>query len=216
MHHLTLTKSLIIMKKSLPFLLAALLAGCGVPATWSGIPVSGTQPFTADDTIVDAQYMKWWQDRPVTQADVEFLARAVSAEARGEVTRYKKTGDVAIQKSVSGIAYVIARTAAVRKTSVEGLIKGQSDFLSTWHLKNRAGNAENYRQFTLPPQKILYWDELCGIARQALGGNDPTGIDPNHFYDVSIANRPPRWAIGPGVSKKQLGRVIFIYTPKDI
>ncbi|MNY69563.1 hypothetical protein D3C86_2075160 [compost metagenome] len=55
--------------------------------------------------------MTWWQGRPVTQADVEFLARAISAEARGEVTRYKKTGDAAVKQSVSGVAYVIARPA---------------------------------------------------------------------------------------------------------
>ncbi len=204
------------MKKSLPILLAALLTGCSVPGTWDGLPLTGSETFTADDALLDAQYMKWWQGRPVTQADVEFLARAVSAEARGELTRYKKTGDDAVKQSVSGVAYVIARTAAVRKTSVEGLIKGQSDFLSSWHLKNQAGNAENYRQFFLPTQKIVYWNELCGIAREALSGKDPTGIDPNHFYDVSIAHRPPRWALGPGISKRQLGKLIFIYTPKDI
>jgi hypothetical protein len=204
------------MKKSLPFLLAMLLTGCSVPGNWGGLPLTGSETFTADEALLDAQYMKWWQGRPVTQPDVEFLARAISAEARGEVTRYKKTGDGAVKQSVSGVAYVIARTAAVRKTSVEGLIKGQSDFLSSWHLKNQAGNAENYRQFFLPTQQIVYWNELCGIAREALSGKDPTGIDPNHFYDVSIAHRPPRWAIGPGISKRQLGKLIFIYTPKDI
>ena len=204
------------MKRYIPMLLAALLAGCGVPGTMGGLSLSEPQAFTADDAVLDAQYMKWWVGRPVTQADVEFLARAISAEARGEVTRYKKTGDASVKKSVQRVAYVIARTAAVRKQSVEGLIKGQSDFLSSWHLQNRAGNAENYRQFFLPTQKIVYWDELCGIARTALEGQDPTGIDPNHFYDVSIAHRPPRWSIGSGVSKRQLGRVIFVYTPKDI
>lgn len=195
----------------LALLVALLLTGCASPEQWGGLPLAEPDSFTAD-----AQYMKWWVNRPVTQGDVEFLARAISAEARGEVTRYKKSGDVSVQKSVAGVAYVIARTAAVRKTSVEGLIKGQSDFLSSWHLKNQAGNAENYRQFTLPKQQILYWDELCGLAREALSGKDPTGIDPNHFYDVSIAHKPPRWAVGPGVSKRQLGRMIFIYTPKDI
>ena len=204
------------MKKTLPFLLAALLTGCSPPGNWGGLPLTGNETFTADDADLDAQYMKWWQGRPVTQADVEFLARAISAEARGEVTRYKTSGDAAVKQSVSGVAYVIARTAAVRKTSVEELIKGQSDFLSSWHLKNQAGNAENYRQFFLPKQKIVYWDELCGIAREALSGKDPTGIDPNHFYDVSIAHRPPGWAVGPGISKRQLGKLIFIYTPKDI
>lgn len=204
------------MKKSIPFVLAALLAGCGIPGTIGGLSNTEPQVFTADDAMLDAQYMKWWVDRPVTQADVEFLARAISAEARGEVTVYKKTGDAAVKKSVQGVAYVIARTAAVRKKSVEGLIKSQPDFLSSWYLKNKAGNAENYRQFFLPPQQIVYWDELCGIARKALEGQDPTGIDPNHFYDISIAHRPPRWAVGPSVSKRQLGRVIFIYTPKDI
>lgn len=192
------------------FIAAALLVGCGTPIHNSSLPVAETERVTAD-----AQNRKSWAGRPVTQADIEFLARAVSAEARGEITRYKKSGDEAVRNSVGGVAYVIARTAAVRKTSIEGLIKGQSDFLSSWHLKNRAGNAENYQQFFLPPSKIVYWDELCHIARAALEGNDPTGIDPNHFYDVSIAHRPPRWAIGPDVSKRQLGRVIFIHNSKE-
>lgn len=177
MHHLPLTKNLT-MKKSLPFLLAAFLAGCGAPTTWIGVPITGTHPFAADGSVVDAQFMKWWVGRPVTQEDVEFLARAVSAEARGELTRYKKTGDAAVQKSVSGIAYVIARTAAVRKTSVEGLIKGQPTFLSSWYLKNQAGNAENYRQFFLPPSRSPTGTSSAASPARRWGATTPRASIP--------------------------------------
>ncbi|MNX38486.1 hypothetical protein D3C86_688270 [compost metagenome] len=63
------------MKKTLPFLLAALLTGCSPPGNWGGLPLTGSETFTVDDAFLDAQYMTWWQGRPVPQADVEFLAR---------------------------------------------------------------------------------------------------------------------------------------------
>ena len=56
-------------------LLAALLTGCATPGSFGGLPFTGSETFTADDALLDAQYMKWWQGRPVTQADVEAVTR---------------------------------------------------------------------------------------------------------------------------------------------
>lgn len=194
--------------------LAAFLSACGTVADYSLPSASEGSAFQTK-----ARFDKWWLSRTTDEAEVEFLARSLSAEARGEVTRYKKTGNQSYRDSVVGAGYVIARTAAVYKTTVQNLVQGgvksQPNFLSAWYLQNRAGNAENYRRFFLPTSQIEHWDELVQISREALAGRDPSGIDPNHYYDDSIRYNPPRWAYGPGVAKHQIGHFIFVYTPKD-
>ncbi|HEY9856108.1 MAG TPA: hypothetical protein V6D05_10245 [Stenomitos sp.] len=197
-------------------LLATFVTGCGT-STFVKSPAERPQ---SSLLMADAQYWKWWVNRPTDNAEVEFLARSLSAEARGEVTRYKKTGNANYRASVVGAGYVIARTAAAYKTTVQNLVQGgvksQPNFLSAWYLQNRAGNAENYSQFFLPTSQIENWDDLVAISREALAGKDPSGIDPNHYYDDSLQYNPPRWAVGDGVVKQPLGHFIFVYTPKDL
>lgn len=150
---------------------------------------------------------KW--GRGWSEADVELLARALAAEARGLVTKFVKTGNQLYRDAVLAAGYVIARNSAERNVSIQGLLNRQPLFLTSWGLGESRGNADNFRQFFLPTERIANWAELKQIAREALAGNDPTGTNPNHFYDDSI--RAPKWAQGAQASI-QLGPMVFVST----
>lgn len=146
--------------------------------------------------------------REWTEEDVEVLARALSAEARSVVSRYRRTGAPADRDAVLAAGFVIAETAASRGLSIAGLLAQQPLFLSSWGLGEQGGNADNFAQFFLPRERIAHYAELEAIARDALAGKDPTGMAPNHFYDDSIA--PPAWAHTAQTTK--IGEFIFART----
>jgi|GEM_PF-3872952 len=145
-----------------------------------------------------------------TQGDVEFLARALSAESRGEFSKYLSSGDRRLRDSVVGIGYVIARKAEDMGTGIQQMIRRQPHFLSAWGQGNRGNNRHNFREFFKPTHQIANWSDLKTIAREALMGADPTGIAPNHYYDTSIS--APRWARGPHVETKRIGKIVFVDT----
>lgn len=140
--------------------------------------------------------------------DVEMMARALAAEARGQVTKYLATGKQVYRDAVLTAGYVIARNAAERKCSIQELVTGQPFFLASWGNGETHGNANNFDQFFQPADHIANWPELEKIAREALAGEDPSGINPNHFYDESI--NAPAWAKAAPVA--QLGRMVFLNT----
>lgn len=148
-----------------------------------------------------------------TEQDVEFLARAISAEARGEVTKYFETGDRRYRDSVVAIGTVIVNKAEESGTGIERTIRRNPHFLSAWGQGERGHNRRNFREFFRPTHQIAHWAELKQIAREALMGADPTGIDPNHYYDTSIS--APRWARGRGVETRRIGSIVFVDNARD-
>lgn len=148
-----------------------------------------------------------------SQGDVEFLARALAAEGRGELSKYFATGDRRYRDSVLGMGYVIARKAESMGTGIRQMVNRQPHFLSAWGQGNRGNNRNNYQQFFLPQERIANWKELKAIAREALQGADPTGIGPNHYYDTSIS--APRWARGAGVETRRIGKIVFVDTARS-
>lgn len=172
-------------------------------------PTTAAEPVVAESAaaaeIAPAALPKRWSEK-----DVEFLARALSAEARGELTKYLATGDSRLRDSLVGIGYVIARKAESMGTGIEQAVRRDRHFLSAWGQGERGNNRQNYREFFKPTHKIANWDELKTIAREALAGADPTGIGPNHYYDTSIS--APRWARGPRVETKRIGKIVFVDT----
>ena len=180
------------MKKILAALAASLtMAGCA--------PVSPLAPAAPPAADLAARGHAFSAD------DVEYLARVLAAEARGELARYPH--------SVLGVGYVIARTARKEKVGVRALITQRQPWLLTSYKEGPKGI--NGKYFHVPVSRIDRFSELEAIAKKAIAGHDPTGIDPNHFYDDSIAHRPPAWSKGPGVKKKQLGHFIFVHNPLD-
>lgn len=175
----------------------------------ANVPVPQPRPAVtepaADATASAASLPKRWSHK-----DVDFLARAISAEARGELTKYLDTGDRRFRDSVVGIGYVIARKAERMGTGIEQAIRRDRHFLSAWGQGERGNNRQNYREFFRPTHQIANWNELRAIAREALAGADPTGIGPNHYYDTSIS--APRWARGPQVETKRIGKIVFVDT----
>jgi len=154
----------------------------------------------------DIQTNPW--NRRWTENDVRYLARAISAEARGEISKFIETGDRSYRDSAVGIGYVIARTAVDRGESIMNVIQNQPMFLSSYGMGHSSGNSDNFRQFYQDPSRIPNWEKLVDIAREALAGRDPSGVDSNHFYDVSIAHDPPDWARGG--QKRQIANIIFV------
>lgn len=146
--------------------------------------------------------------RSWTAQDVEMLARALAAEARSLITRFRRRGNVQDRNAVLAAGYVIARTARERNLSIADLLRQQPLFLSSWGMGDRQGNRDNFAQFFLPKERIAHYAELEAIAFEALAGKDPTGMDPNHFYDDSIA--APRWARTAQATK--MGEFIFVRT----
>ena len=71
-----------------------------------------------------------------------------------------------------------------------------------------SGNSDNFRQFYQDSSRIPNWEETVEIAREALSGRDPSRIDPNHFYDVSIAHDPPDWA--RGARNQRIANIVFV------
>lgn len=188
------------------------------PATDATVPVPQSRPEPATEVIAAEV-----GESPVTETaaaevlpkrwsekDVDFLARALSAEARGELTKFLQTGDRRFRDSLVGIGYVIARKAERMGTGIESAIRRDRHFLSAWGQGERGNNRHNYREFFKPTHQIANWDELRTIAREALSGADPTGIGPNHYYDTSIS--APRWARGPRVETQRIGKIVFVDT----
>lgn len=190
-----------------------------------GLPLAGCSSNTLTPSIVKltekgelsaaSHHMKWWEGKQWSDKDVEWLARSMAAEARGEVERSHQTGNRVWRDSVIGCAYWLARTSVVKKKSIERTIKDYPYLLSSWLLANKYGNGCNYEYFFKPTNQIENWDELCTIARQGMSGSDPSGIDPNNYYDDKLEHNPPNWAHGAGVERKKIGHFIFVFNPLD-
>ncbi len=166
-----------------------------------------TPPVPAPVSRASAVQTNPW-NRRWSENDVRYLARAIAAEARGEISKYLDTGNRAYRESAVGIGYVIARTAVDRGESIMEVIRNQPMFLSSFGMGHASGNSDNFRQFYQDPGRIPNWETTLEIAREALAGRDPSGIDPNHFYDVSIAHDPPDWA--HGARQKRIANIIFV------